>query len=192
MLQLLLMAIESEEDCKFIEDFYITHRTKLKIIAYSIIKDESLADDCVQDVFSTIIEMLERFKSFPSDEQIKYIVICVKNAAIAKRKDRNKYVFLTRDSEDFDDGTEYDIADDSPDACEIVINQELKKKVRTLIDALPTMYRDVMIFRYQYQLKGKEISDALHITEDAVRQRLKRGKELLKRKGGKELYDLFK
>ena len=192
MIQILLMAIESEEDRRLVEDFYLENRAKFKIIAYSIVKDEILADDCVHDVFATLIDMLERFKSFPPDDKIKYTVICVKNAAIAKCKDRNKYISLTRDSEEFDDGKEYDIADDSYDACEIVINQELKDKVRALIDALLTIYRDVMIFRFQYQLKGKEISDALHITEDAARQRLKRGKEMLRKRGGKELYDLFK
>ena len=49
-----------------------------------------------------------------------------------------------------------------------------------------------MIYRFEYELKGKEISSALFISEDVVRQRIRRGKELLKKTGGKELYDLFK
>lgn len=192
MLQLLLMSIETDEDRIFVENFYRTHREKLKIIAYSKLKDESLAEDCVQDVFISIINMLERFKSFPPDEQIKYIVICIKNAAIAKGKEKSRVISLTAAPTDYDNRGEYDIKDNSPDVCDILINDELKKKVRECIDSLDPIYRDVMIFRYQYQMKGKEISNSLHISEDVVRQRIKRGKEMLKRKGGKELYDLFK
>lgn len=192
MLEFLLSMIESEEDRRFVESVYLERRVKLIAIANQILNDEGLAEDCVQDVFIAIINMLERFKAFPKEEQKRYLVICTKNAAISKKKDRSRYSSLTMDPVEHDNRGEYDVKDESPDACEILINEELKKKVRECIDSLEPIYRDVMIFRYQYKMKGKEISEQLHISEDAVRQRIKRGKEMLKRKGGKDLYDLFK
>lgn len=192
MIQILLMAVESEEDRRFVESFYLEQRKRLKIYAYQIVKDEDLADDCVQDVFKAIIEILERFETFPLEDQIKYITICVRNSAIAKCKDRSKYVSLTAESDSYNNAPEYEVADDSADVCDIVINGELKEKLRKHINSLPMIYRDVMIYRFEYELKGKEISSALFISEDVVRQRIRRGKELLKKRGGKELYDLFK
>ena len=73
-----------------------------------------------------------------------------------------------------------------------MINEELKRKLREYIDAIDTKYRDVLILRYEYGFKTKEIASVLYISDDLVRQRLRRAKELLKRTGGKELYALFR
>lgn len=192
MLQFLLMSIDSDDDRIFVEALYSKHQLKLKVIAYSIVKEESLAEDCVQDVFLSVINMLERFKSFPEEDQIKYLVICIKNSAIAKCKDRTKYQSLTKEATDYNNRGEDDVKDEASDVFEIVVNNELKKKLRECIDSLEPQYKHVLILRFQYKMKGKEIGEALHISEDMARKRIQRAKEKLKEVGGKELYDLFK
>ncbi|MBQ4584961.1 MAG: sigma-70 family RNA polymerase sigma factor [Clostridia bacterium] len=192
MLQILLMSIESEDDRVFVEELYSKHQLKLKVIAYSIINEESLAEDCVQDVFLSVIDMLDRFKSFSEEDQIKYLVICIKNSALAKCRDRGKYQSLTEESIDYENRGENDISDEASDVFEIVVNNELKKKLRECIDSLEPQYKHILIMRFQYKMKGKEISQMLHISENLARKRIERAKKKLKEVGGKDLYDLFK
>ena len=96
------------------------------------------------------------------------------------------------ETEDLEDRKTADIEDEPADVIDIVINEELKRKLREYIDAIDTKYRDVLILRYEYGFKTKEIASVLYISDDLVRQRLRRAKELLKRTGGKELYALFR
>ena len=64
--------------------------------------------------------------------------------------------------------------------------------MKECVEALDEKYRDVIVLRFQMGFNGKEISEILHISEPLVRQRIKRAKEIIKKKGGNELYDLFK
>lgn len=192
MLQILLLAIESDKDRVFVENLFINHQKKLKAIALSIVKDEHIAEDCVQDAFLGVIKNLEKFKSLSEIDQIKYLVISIKNACINKLKKKDKTLSLTKNEEQSEERAEKEITDETQDVFQIVITNELKAKVKECVEALDEKYRDVIVLRFQMGFNGKEISEILHISEPLVRQRIKRAKEIIKKKGGNELYDLFK
>lgn len=192
MLQILLLAIESDKDRVFVENLFINHQKKLKAIALSMVKDEHIAEDCVQDAFLGVIKNLEKFKSLSEIDQIKYLVISIKNACINKLKKKDKTLSLTKNEEQSEERAEKEITDETQDVFQIVITNELKAKVKECVEALDEKYRDVIVLRFQMGFNGKEISEILHISEPLVRQRIKRAKEIIKKKGGNELYDLFK
>lgn len=192
MLQILLLAIESDKDRVFVENLFINHQKKLKAIALSMVKDEHIAEDCVQDAFLGVIKNLEKLKSLSEIDQIKYLVISIKNACINKLKKKDKTLSLTKNEEQSEERAEKEITDETQDVFQIVITNELKAKVKECVEALDEKYRDVIVLRFQMGFNGKEISEILHISEPLVRQRIKRAKEIIKKKGGNELYDLFK
>jgi len=194
MLQILLLAIESDADRLFVENLFIKHQAKLKAIALSKLKNEHSAEDCVQDVFLGVIKNLEKFKDLSENDQIRYLVICIKNACTNKMKNKGRIVSLTHDEDNaMESGrAEQEISDSTQDIFQIFISNELKLKIKECVEALDEKYRDVIILRYQLGFSGKEISEIIHISEQLVRQRIKRAKQMIKKKGGEELYDLFK
>ena len=187
-----LSVIENEEERNMIGKIYEENYLKLNMIAKAIVKDESLAQDSVQDVFLKICDdMLERFLNLAPDVKLKYLIICVRHSALAKLNKRKRVSSLVVPLQDEHGNWEKEIEDDSTNVEEIVLNKELKEKLRMCIDSLDEKYRDVVILKYEIYLKNKEIAERLYITEDAVKQRVKRAKQAIKEKGGKELYGLF-
>ena len=187
-----LSVIENEEERNMIGKIYEENYLKLNMIAKAIVKDESLAQDSVQDVFLKICDdMLKRFLNLAPDVQLKYLIICVRNSALAKLNKRKRVSSLVVPLQDEHSNWEKEIEDDSTNVEEIILNKELKDKLRMCIDSLDEKYRDVVILKYEIYLKNKEIAERLYITEDAVKQRIKRAKQAIKEKGGKELYGLF-
>lgn len=187
-----LSVIENEEERNMIGKIYEENYLKLNMIAKAIVKDESLAQDSVQDVFLKICDdMLERFLNLAPDVKLKYLIICVRHSALAKLNKRKRVSSLVVPLQDEHSNWEKEIEDDSTNVEEIVLNKELKDKLRMCIDSLDEKYRDVVILKYEIYLKNKEIAERLYITEDAVKQRIKRAKQAIKEKGGKELYGLF-
>lgn len=187
-----LSVIENEEERNMIGKIYEENYLKLNMIAKAIVKDESLAQDSVQDVFLKICDdMLERFLNLAPDVKLKYLIICVRHSALAKLNKRKRVSSLVVPLQDEHSNWEKEIEDDSTNVEEIILNKELKDKLRMCIDSLDEKYRDVVILKYEIYLKNKEIAERLYITEDAVKQRVKRAKQAIKEKGGKELYGLF-
>lgn len=188
----IILAIENDDDRRVVTNLYEKYEKNLYIVACKYLVNLSSAEDCVHDVFCAIIEHLENFKTFDETHQIKYMCISCRNIAINKYNNKEKHVSLTTEAEDFDQRGSFDIEDESSDTSEIIINEEIKRILRGYIETLDPKYRDVLILRYEYGLKTKEIAKMLYIKDDLARQRLKRAKELLKKVGGKELYALFR
>ena len=65
------------------------------------------------------------------------------------------------------------------------MSQLLKKEedefVRQKVQELPEKYRMVVYLYYSADLKIKEIAKCLHITESAVKSRLRKAKSMLKK-----------
>ena len=68
-----------------------------------------------------------------------------------------------------------------------------KETLTAQLKKLPAKYREPLILYYYQELKAKEIAEMLEISEAAVLQRLKRGREKLKWElKGEVPYDRYK
>src|SRR5438105_2905327 len=73
-----------------------------------------------------------------------------------------------------------DLPDLSPAPDEQAANQEEAALVRDALTQLPESYREPLILYYRENQSAKAVAEALEISEDAVRQRLARGREMLR------------
>lgn len=188
----IILAIENDDDRELVSSLYLKCEERLCKIARGVLNTKYHDEDCVHDAFKGAIEHLEKFRTLDEDKQIKYLIISCRNAAINNYNKKEKHHSITVDGDFYEETEELEIEDSSAETSEIVINEEMKAIVRKYVNSLEEKYRDVIILKFEYLFKSKEIADALFITEDLARQRLNRGKKLLKKVGGKELYGLFR
>jgi RNA polymerase sigma factor (sigma-70 family) len=73
----------------------------------------------------------------------------------------------------------FDIADKPATESKPLSEAEVQMVWRSLAD-IPETYREPMLMFYRHGAKITEIADALELTEEAVRQRLSRGRKMLK------------
>jgi len=75
------MALIDDENVSDFEVLYRACRNKAYIIAYKILKNESLAEECVSEVFFSVAKNFKKVNNLTSYEKQKYVVISVRNRA---------------------------------------------------------------------------------------------------------------
>lgn len=76
--------------------------------------------------------------------------------------------------------TQADVASKEPAVEETVLRDEEKTLVWNSLDGLPQTYRDVMVLYYRGDESVAAVADSLGESESTIRQRLHRGRELLR------------
>lgn len=147
----------SEEEIKELVDKY---SSLIFRISYCILCNVYDAEDAVQETF---LKYLTKAPEFKDEEHRKAWLIKV-SANISK----NMLIFRRRrDCLDIEDVANVDIMPNDYETFEIIMS-------------LPAKYKVVMVLYYVEGYKSKEIANIIDISEEAVRKRLQKGRELLK------------
>ena len=157
----------------FIENCYELYEQKMFRVALSVLHDESLAEDAVQDAFLQLIKHKVFFPKADSDGCKRYIITVIKNASINiynKRKNENKIVSYSENLEEVisSEAVEPDITTNEGAVC------------TPLINSLPEKYQDVVDCLVVREYSVRQTADKLGITEANVRKRYERAKKLLR------------
>lgn len=144
-------------------------------VAMSILHDNQLAEDAVQEAFFRIAKNINKIGEINCHETKGYVVIIVKNVALTMRK---KLLNLGFDEED-EENEELNGYDDVESS---VFEKISVEKITNAILSLPETYRQAVYLSVVYEYKAGEIAKVLDISQEAVRKRLQRGREILKAK----------
>lgn len=157
----------------FIENCYALYEQKMFRVALSVLHDESLAEDAVQDDFLQLLKHKVFFPKADSDDCKRYIITVIKNASINiynKRKNETKIVSITENLEEVV----------SSEAVEPGIESDDGAICTPLINSLPEKYHDVVECLVIRDYSVKETAEKLGITEANVRKRYERAKKLMR------------
>lgn len=135
-------------------------------ISYCILCNRQDAEDAVQETF---LKYLTKAPEFNDEEHRKAWLIRV-SANISK----NMLMFrIRRETINLEDIENIGIAQNDFETFELIMS-------------LPAKYKIVMTLYYVEGYKSKEIAEIIDVNEDAVRKRLQKGRELLKKEFEKE------
>lgn len=152
---------------------YNKYSQELMNISYGYTKNRDDSFDVVQNVF---YKLFNSNKSFKTDNDEKYWLIRVTiNESLDVLRKRKKEVLV-------DENTIDKVSDDTKDK-----TKELKlEKLSNLVRNLPKNYKSVIILFYYDLLSIKEIKNILNISESAVKKRLERARDILRKGMGEE------
>lgn len=172
MLLFYLSLIESEDDRASITRIYESYLDWMLKMAFYYLKNESDAEDTVNDVFLNIIRSNA---SIPLDDERRtkaYLFICIKNSALKLKRKRNKHRTVNL-NELLNISAEYNIE------AGLIQNELLK-----FIDTMPDIYKNVLALKIVFNKSAKEIADVLHLPLKTTESRIQRGTSLLKERFG--------
>lgn len=152
---------------------YNRYATKIFSKCISLLKDEALAKDATQEIFTKIFLNLSRFGEKSKFSTWVYSITynyCIDYL----RKQRKQDIF----SEDVDKVS--DLADEGPETDEELLQMEVSQ-LRTVLDSIPIGDKTVLLMKYQDELSIREIADILDKSESAVKMQIKRAKERAQR-----------
>ena len=174
MLFELLLLIETDEDRRFFEEIYKQYRQQMFKYAFLYLKINEDAEDVVQDVFTDIVKRgVDKLRRVEEEQHLwPYLAGAVRNRCISVY--RNKHgIELTplyegmnissqNEREQPEKATEY---------------SEMLDEIRKI----PVIYTDILYYSLICEMKPKEIAACTGLSSETVRQRITRGKALLRK-----------
>ena len=147
-------------DSGCIKELVNKHSNMIFRICYGILCNKDDAEDAMQDTF---LKYLTKAPKFESDEHEKAWLI-----RVATNVSKNMFILrYKRKSIDIDELVDVGVTNED-------------KYVFEAISELPVKYKIVMMLFYIEGYSVKEVSKIISVSEDAVRKRLQKGREILK------------
>ncbi|WP_409290572.1 sigma-70 family RNA polymerase sigma factor [Peribacillus sp. SCS-37] len=141
-------------------------------LAYSYVKDKSLAEDITQEVFISCYKNLDAFRGDSSIKTWLYRITGNRCKDVLKSWSyRSRKITGALFDDHRSDG-------DSPEAAVLKKMEDRELSVRVL--SLPVKYREVIYLYYFEEYSIDQISTLLSISAGTVKTRLHRGRKLLK------------
>lgn len=165
MLSFFFSILENDADRQVFAALYVQYHTKLESIAIRILKNQSDAEDAVQNTFIQVIRHFEKINQIPCEDLLFWLISIVKNEAYMILRKIPNTVSL----------------EDYPCTLQVVEDVSNYTELVELFTKLPDTYRRVLEMKMLLGYTDKEISEHLGITETAVSTRASRGRELLRK-----------
>lgn len=145
------------------------HQSMVCGIALGILGDFAASEDAGQEAFLTAWRKIHELRE--PERLRQWLGQIARNAALGHLRRR-------RGHEALEDAP--DLADELPAPDEVLANEEEAALVRDSLAKLPENYRLPLILFYREGQSVRAVADSLAISEDAVKQRLARGREMLR------------
>ena len=159
---------------EILEKLYTLYEQKMYRLAYSIVHSEEQAEDIVQEAFIKIFSHIGEIKNVDDDTTKYWVLRIVKNEAIDVYR-RNK---RTLELNDIVKKNQSIVAYSS---IENKLQQMIQDEyLQEILDKLPRLDKEILQYKFFYELSTSEIADMLNITEDGVRKRYRRAKQRAK------------
>ena len=172
----LALIDEPTDKEKFIE-IYNTYRNKILRKARSILHNDSLAEEAVQECLFRIAKSITKISSPVCAETASFILIIIRNICcdIIKKEHIGDTVY-------YDEAKENYVQDKFIPDIDTIVSEVGFNQVISAISAIEDIYGDVLKLKYLYGYSGREIAEILDISQKAANMRMYRGKKLLKEK----------
>lgn len=152
------------------------HNERIYRAARAILKDETEAEDVMQQAYVNAYSHLRQF-----DGRAKFSTWLTRiaiNEAITRARKRGRYETLDEDNTEIGEAV---MAPREQDPERQAFASELGKLVEAAVDTLPDGAREVFMLRDVEGLSTAEVSDCLGVSEDVVKTRLSRARAAIRR-----------
>jgi RNA polymerase sigma-70 factor, ECF subfamily len=184
-----LVGAIAQGDHAAFETLMRRYNGKLFRIARSIVKDDSDAEDVLQDAYMDAYRHIDDFRG---DSQVATWLtrIVINQALMRLRKEKRRSVIVPfrEPGSGEAERAEVDVADrttESPSSR--LLRGEIRRILERRIDELPLSFRTVFIMREVEDMSVEETAEALGIAPATVRSRLFRARALLRESLAREM-----
>lgn len=155
----------------------LIQRHKRRIFSYIMhtVKDKALAEDIFQDTFIKVIGTLKKGHYNEEGKFLPWVLRIAHNLIIDTfRRDKR---MPTISGGTNDDGEDFDIfsvlGECDRTAEQEIIQGQIRKDIRKLVECLPAEQREVLMMRHYYDMSFKEISEQTNVSINTALGRMR-------------------
>ncbi|MHC4474465.1 MAG: RNA polymerase sigma factor [Planctomycetota bacterium] len=160
--QILLVEAAQRGDVDSFGKLYELNYAAMVWLAYSILADQSLAEDAAQETFAVACRELVRLRR--ADKFTCWLAVICRNTARQMARQRSRCV-LTNDPPEPAEGSGR--------------NNSVEEAVTQAMGRLPAAYREALVLRYYSYMSYEELAVVLGISTSKVKGRLFRARRKL-------------
>ena len=172
MLSLFLSVIEDKAYVPVFEEIYEKYELDVFNAAFNIIQDHYEAEEASQNAWFSIARNIHRIDTSNESMLRSYIIKVAKNAANNLSRKREKDIIYI---------DTYATLPCTTDIQEDLENDEACAKIISFVRVLPEIYFDVLSMHLLFGFSTSEIASSLGLKHSTAKQRLTRGKKLLRK-----------
>ena len=146
-------------------------------LACIILRDDTAAEDVVQDTFLTVFQKIESFKG-ESTFKTWLTTIAVNQCRMHQRKQNIRQFFSL---EQLSPRRLFRLSGRQQDVAELVHNRQRRQDLWDMVDQLQDRLRLPMILRYRYALSCGDIAVILNRRTSTIYQQLNEGRRFLEK-----------
>jgi RNA polymerase sigma-70 factor (ECF subfamily) len=154
------------------------NNTRVYRAVRAVLSDEDEVEDVMQQAYVLAFTHLHQFQG--SARFSTWLIRIAVNEALLRLRKQRRLVALDGGA---DEGVERDmkrVERDTPDPERRAADRELVRFLEAAIDALPALYRTVLVLREVDGLSTTETAEVLSVSEDVVKTRLHRARALVR------------
>jgi RNA polymerase sigma factor (sigma-70 family) len=161
----IILKMKNDNASNYFEELYNRYHLKVLDKCYSIVKSRPVAEELAEDILSKVFEKLPTFKQQSSFSSWLYAITYNHCIDYLREKKKIHYPNWNRDNEipEIIDETE-------------VIEKINYENLMEVMDIIHPEEKALLLMKYQDNLPMKQIAEALRISEDAAKMRLKRAR----------------
>jgi RNA polymerase sigma factor (sigma-70 family) len=175
----LIRAFLRTQDSAYFSQIYRKYAQKVYGKCISLLKDQQLAEDAMQDIFTKIFMNVSSFNEKSQFSTWIYSVTYNYCIDLIRKGKKTKGLFV----DDIERAP--DVEDNIEDA--FLMEMEVKR-LKIILEKIPVDDHAILLMKYQDDMSIRDIAEALQKTESAVKMKLKRAKE----KAAEVYHSLFK
>lgn len=177
--ELVAAVLAGRQEC--FADLVDRYQARLVNYLYRLVHDLEESHDLAQEVMVKVYYALDRFD--PAYKFSTWLFRVAQNAAIDQiRRRRLKLVSMQRPEEGGEDAHEWEFPSHDPSPYGDLRNQERGAAIQTAIEGLPWEYRELIVLRHFGELSYEEIAGLKKMPLGTVKNKLFRGRQMLKEK----------
>jgi len=155
------------------------YQDRLTSFLFRMLRDLDTAHDLAQEVFLRVYQALDRF-----DPQFKFSTWTFRvahNLGIDEiRRRKVRWVPLQRPESEEEGARERELPGHGPTPYQELRNEQRGDAIQRAIDALPADYRELIVLRHYAELSYEEIAQLKKMPLGTVKNKLFRGRQMLK------------
>lgn len=151
----------------------LLNRHKQKVYSYIMmaVRDQSLADDIFQETFIKVIRSLREGRYFENGKFLSWVIRIAHNLVIDHFRREKQLGTSNAGSFEWDVFNSSRYSDHNVE--QEIVQSQILRDVRTLIDHLPDEQREVVIMRHYMDLSFKEIADITDVSINTALGRMR-------------------
>lgn len=159
-----------EGDHSSLERLICRHQTRVFGYILLVVKDKQLAEDIFQDAFIKVINTLKSGSYKEEGKFLQWVMRIAHNLTIDHFR-KSKRIPTVENSDEYDIFDTIKVYDDSVE--DKLINEQIHKDVRRLVEFLPAEQKEVLLMRHYSGMSFKDIAEQTDVSINTALGRMR-------------------